>query len=107
MVTRSGTMRALGLVATVPFAVTRPARISACACARLASPSFERARSSDTPCFLAGPPAAFRARPRPVLTVVAELERDTEILRAQRLHRVLEFVFRRRAHAHLVGLDRR
>src|SRR5215510_9660014 len=46
--------------------------------------------------------------PRPgALPVVAELKRDAEVVLAQRAHRGLQFVFRRRAHAHLIGLNRR
>ena len=41
------------------------------------------------------------------LPVVAELQRDAEIVVAQRLHRLLQVVLRRRADAHLIGLDRR
>src|SRR5262245_35879388 len=40
------------------------------------------------------------------LAVIAELERNTEIVLAQMPHRLLELVLRRRADAHLIGLDR-
>src|SRR5688572_1297252 len=85
----SGVTRADGSAAGRPLTRTRPARISARASDRLASPSFESARSSET------------------LAVVAKLKRDAKILRAERIHRALEIVFRRRADAHLLALNRR
>ncbi len=39
------------------------------------------------------------------LAVVAEAERDAEVVIAQQAHRVLQLVLRRRADAHLIGLD--
>jgi hypothetical protein len=66
--------RLAGSIAVRPFTVTRPARISARASDRLANPSFDSARSKET------------------LAIVAKLERDAEILRAQRLHRALQIV---------------
>src|SRR5690349_12281867 len=84
-------MRASGLVAILPSTVTRPAAISSRACDRLARPSFDSARSRATV----------------PLAVVAKLEGDSEVLRAERLHGRLQIVLRGRADAHLVGLDRR
>src|SRR5687767_3848931 len=87
---RSGTTALAGLVTTVPSIETRPPRISARASVRLASPSFEIARSSGT---------------WPLRAVIAKLEGDPEIFRPQRRHRGLQFVFRRRRDAQLVGLN--
>src|SRR5689334_6034138 len=97
---RSGTMRSVGLVIVRSSMLTRPSRIKARAALRLVSPSFDKARSSDTPPCFAG------RRRDGGLPVVAKLERDPKIFRAQRLHRVLQFVLRRRADAHLLALDR-
>src|SRR5262245_44926900 len=91
MRTFSGTIRIDGLVTVRSSTVTRPSRISARAALRLARPIFDSARSSET-VFLA---------------VVAKLERDPEVFRAQCLHGALQFVLRGGADPDLVGLDRR
>src|SRR6187397_2798021 len=88
--TRSGTTRVDAFVTTCPSMATRPWTISARASERLASPSFDSARSSETV----------------ALAVVAKLEGDSEVLRAQRLHGVLQGVLRCRRDAHLFALDR-
>ena len=48
-----------------------------------------------------------RRRNRADLPVVAELQRDAEVVLAQRLHGGLQLVLRRRADADLIGLNRR
>jgi hypothetical protein len=48
IVIRSGVTRLAGSIAFRPSTVTRPARISARASDRLATPSFDSARSNDT-----------------------------------------------------------
>ncbi len=55
------------------------------------------------------PPSArgVARRGRAGSAVVAELQRDAEVVLAQRLDRFLQLVLRGRGHAHLVGLDRR
>ena len=41
----------------------------------------------------------------PRLPVIAELQRNAEVVRPEGRHRVLQLVFRRRGDPHLVGLD--
>src|SRR6185503_14046700 len=89
---RSGTTAAAGLVTTVPSIETRPSRIRARASLRLARPSLEIARSSGT---------------WPLRAVIAKLEGDPEVFRAQGGHGALQFVFGGRRHAQLVGLNLR
>src|SRR5688572_14640437 len=99
----SGVTRVAGSMMVLPLTETRPAAISARASDRLARASFDSARSSET-----SPDAPERRvlRREGGLPVVAKLQRDAEIFRSQRLHGALQIVFRRRADAHLIALDR-
>ena len=84
--------RLAGSMTFLPFTVTRPARISARASDRLAKPSLDSARSSETVPRRQAELAVARSPREAPLAVVAKLERDAEILGAQRLHRVLQIV---------------
>src|SRR5688500_9232963 len=108
MVIVSGVTRRAGSVMVLPSIVTRPAAISSRASDRLAKPSFDSGRASVTPPLGVRAAASRRSfRAESDLPVVAKLQRDSEILCSQRLHRALEIVLRRRAYAHLIALDRR